>query len=249
MKNFPVTLVLCGILATILNVTAQFNPSVPCVTDANCKSVLGTRAQMKCVTGSCMCVENNKWDYCTFNPAQPRSAAPVPAVPMIGRACSNDTDCNLENGSCDRVSHQCLCAPGFANTTDNKCVKAVDELSKPCQQSEQCSHSIADSTCGTDGKCRCADSFHEVNKTTCAKTARLNEHCNPGQGTCLQLVGGKNSLICSETVHECKCDKSYKEVNGQCVGDGSGGDAVGKISYTLTLMAVFWIFSMSYCHY
>lgn len=118
-----------------------------------------------CMTGFCSC------DF-RYHP-NPRNDGCIPSA-ELGDKCSNDYECVTKNSRCIET---CLCKVDHVTSSDGKrCLKAADSVGEPCQEDSQCQLFLDNAKCGSDGKCRCVEKWHQRG-SICLKDVGLNQRC------------------------------------------------------------------------
>lgn len=118
-----------------------------------------------CVTGFCACTLKHI--------PNPRNDGCIPSA-ELGDKCSNDYECVTENSRCIET---CVCKVDHVISSDGKrCLKAADSVGDPCQKDSQCQLFLDNTVCGSNGKCRCVENWHQRG-SICLTDIALSHPC------------------------------------------------------------------------
>ncbi|XP_031845730.1 uncharacterized protein LOC116432674 isoform X1 [Nomia melanderi] len=189
-----------------------------------------------CVTGFCACTLK-------YHP-NPRNDGCIPSADL-GDQCSNDYECVVENSRCTDV---CSCRVDHVMSGDGKrCLKAANSVGEPCQEDSQCQLFLKHSKCGSDGKCRCLDDFHQRG-SVCYKNVALKERCR-SHNECVTSTYKDSFSVepmnvdCIDGVCSCSNDYIMTEELHDCVRYSDSGAAAA--TWTLSSLALALLVSTS----
>ncbi|XP_037029696.1 prion-like-(Q/N-rich) domain-bearing protein 25 [Bradysia coprophila] len=153
--------------------------------------------ETSCQSGICVCPMNTH--------PRPDNLQCINDV-RLGYACNSDYECINDNSRCHNV---CRCKIShIINHNRTKCLRIVDRLGGACEEDRQCAELIADSVCGQNGTCVCAEGFHELNQqcwTTVshAGICETDENCSVTPGAV--CLSGR-----------CDCSNGLSYDKGEC---------------------------------
>ncbi|XP_076625805.1 uncharacterized protein LOC143344070 [Colletes latitarsis] len=187
----------------------------PCIDDNQCIEYL---ANTTCQNGHCNCVTGYHLvqDVCY-------------KTTDFKKPCTRFEECSLVEGATCTGKKICDCpAETVIDTTKNRCLPVVREISGKCTENVQCSTTFRNSVC-IEQQCFCQDGYHfEPEMLRCFVDVGLDKNC-ANKYECYQPEE-KNvttkAVECVENV--CECAENFYREGNRCVDNG-GTRFVGSL--------------------